>query len=419
MRIARVNEAAAITSRTLRNELWRSLPSGVIDTLTATFGMLIAVRVFHMNDVAKSVFLSATSGGMVASLFVVPLLLRARSTIARTAAKVQLLGGACMAVSAAFPHDPLLYIGGMSLGLFCLTMQIPLLTQIYRINYPAAKRGKLYAVTGVTRAAAAVCFGFAGGKLLGWDIGHYTWLLWAFAASSFISGFWTYGLPVTPWEAPENSSTSLWSSMRWVREDRDFRTLLISWMMMGIGNLAAACLFVEYLANPTHGINLDEFDVAWVTGVVPVLARLVFSYPWGLVYDRFHLFTVRAVLNVFFAAGVLCFYLGHSMFWWTLGMALWGMANAGGNVTWALWVTKLASKHAVAEYMSVHTFLTGVRGLLAPSLAFAMIKVMSFDTFAIVCGITILSASCFIGVRARSNSESSNRLRPGSNHERL
>jgi hypothetical protein len=44
---------------------------------------------------------------------------------------------------------------------------------------------------------------------------------------------------------------------------------------------------------------------------------------------------------------------------------------------------------------------------------------MSFDTFAIVCGITILSASCFIGVRARSNSESSNRLRPGSNHERL
>lgn len=419
MRIGRVNEARDITSRTLRNELWRSLPSGVIDTLTATFGMLIAVRVFHMSAAAKSVFLSATSGGMVASLFVVPLLLRARSTIARTAAKVQLLGGGCMAVSAAFPHSAPLYIGGLSLGLFCLSMQIPLMTQIYRINYPAAKRGKLYAVTGVSRAAAAVCFGFAGGKLLGWNIEHYTWLLWAFAASGFVSGFWTYSLPVTPWEAPENSSTSLWSSMRWVREDQDFRTLLISWMMMGIGNLAAACLFVEYLANPTHGINLDEFDVAWVTGVVPVLSRIVFSYPWGLVYDRFHLFTVRAVLNVFFAAGILCFYLGHNLFWWTLGMALWGMANAGGNVTWALWVTKLASKHAVAEYMSVHTFLTGVRGLIAPSLAFAMIKVMSFDTFAIVCGITILSASGFIGVRARGNSESSHRLRPGSNHERL
>ncbi|OYW26196.1 MAG: hypothetical protein B7Z47_07880, partial [Chthoniobacter sp. 12-60-6] len=261
------------------------------------------------------------------------------------------------------------------------------------------KRGKLYAVTGVSRAAAAMRFGFLGGKMLGWNIDHYTWLLWAFAASGFISGFWTYSLPVTPWEAPENSSTSLWSSMRWVREDRDFRTLLISWMIMGIGNLAAACLFVEYLANPRHGINLPEFEVAWITGVVPVLARVVFSYPWGLVYDRFHLF--------------------HNLFWWTLGMALWGMANAGGNVTWALWVTKLASKHAVAEYMSVHTFLTGMRGLIAPALAFAMIKVMSFDTFAIVCGLTIVSASGFIGVRARSSSESTDRLRPGARQERL
>lgn|GEM_PF-6370280 len=67
----------------------------------------------------------------------------------------------------------------------------------------------------------------------------------------------------------------------------------------------------------------------------------------------------------------------------------------------------------------MHTFLTGVRGLIAPSLAFAMIKVMSFDTFAIACGITILSASCFIGVRARSNSESTDRLRPGGSKERL
>lgn len=70
--------------------------------------------------------------------------------------------------------------------------------------------------------------------------------------------------------------------------------------------------------------------------------------------------------------------------------------------------------------MSVHTFLTGLRGLVAPSLAFAMIKVMSFDTFAILCGLTILSASGFIGVRARSSDpETSKRLSPGAKPERL
>jgi MFS family permease len=397
------------TRRTFRNELWRSVPAGVLDAMASTFGMLIAVRVFHLGQVEKSIFLSATSGGLITSLFVIPLLLRARSTIARTAARVQMAGGGCMAAAALFPQQPWVFILGLSLGLFCFSMQIPLMTQIYRLNYPEAQRGRLYAVAGVTRAASAVGFGFLGGWLLGLDIQHYTWLLWSFAAAGFLSGWWTHGLPAVAWDAGADSSTRLWSALRWAKVDRDFRTLLISWMMMGIGNLIASSLFVEYLANPRHGINLPEREVAWITGVVPVALRMVSSYPWGLIYDRVGLFTVRSILNVIFALAILIFFLGRSHSAWVLGMALWGMANAGGNVTWGLWVTKLAPSHAVAEYMSVHTFLTGVRGLLAPPLAFAALQVMSFQTLAILCGVAILSASAFITVRARTSDDATRR----------
>jgi MFS family permease len=400
------------TRRTFHNELWRSLPAGVMDAMASTFGMLIAVRVFHLGHVEKSIFLSATSGGLITSLFVVPLLLRARSTIAGTAARVQMLGGACMAAAALFPREPWVFIIGLSLGLFCFSMQIPLMTQIYRLNYPEAQRGRLYAITGVTRSAAAVGFGFFGGWLLGLEVDNYVWLLWCFAASGFLSGWWTHGLPAVAWDSSEGGAR-LWSALRWIREDRDFRTLLISWMMMGIGNLVAASLFVEYLANPRHGINLPEREVAWITGVVPVAVRMVSSYPWGLIYDRVGLFTVRSILNVIFAVAILTFFAGHGHLAWCVGMGLWGMANAGGNVTWGLWVTKLAPKHAVAEYMSVHSFLTGFRGLLAPPLAFAALQVMSFQTLGILCSAAILSASAFITVRARtSDDETRRRLGP-------
>lgn len=399
--------------RTFRNELWRSLPAGVLDTLTSTFGMIIAVRVFHLDNVAKSIFLSATSSGFMISLFVVPLLLKARSTIARTAAKVQILGGGFMALAAIFPREPWVFIGGLSVGLFCFSMQIPLLTQIYRLNYPAHERGRLFAIAGVTRAAMAVAFGTFGGWLIGLDLANYRWLLWMFAAAGVMSGVWTYGLPAAKWDVEADAPTGLWSALRWVKLDRDFRTLLISWMMMGVGNLTAACLFVEYLANPKHGINLPGRDVAWITGVVPVLFRMLCSYPWGLIYDRMGLFKVRTILNLIFAAGILIFYLGHGVTMWVLGMALWGIANAGGNVTWGLWVTKLAPKNAVAEYMSVHTFLTGLRGLLAPYLAFAAIGVMSFQSLSIWCGIFIVAASAFISVRAKgSDDETLRRLGP-------
>lgn len=401
------------TQRTFRNELWRSLPAGVIDSMATTFGMLIAVRVFHLGDLAKSIFLSATSSGLITSLFVVPLLLRARSTIPRTAARVQMLGGVCMAAAALFPKSPVLFVAGLSLGLFCFSMQIPLMTQIYRLNYPEAARGKLFAIAGVARAATAVGFGFLGGWLLGARLDNYVWLLWAFAFSGFLSGWWTYGLPTTHWEWAETQDTRLWAALRWVRIDRDFRTLLISWMMMGIGNLVASCLFVEYLANPRHGINLPERTVVWITGVIPVVLRMLSSYPWGLIYDRVGLFKVRAILNVIFALGILTFYLGEGVVAWSLGMAFWGIANAGGNVTWGLWVTKLAPKHAVAEYMSVHSFLTGLRGLVAPYLAFAAIGVMSFQALSLLCCVGIIGASAFITVRARhSDDETTRRLGP-------
>jgi MFS family permease len=408
------------TQRTLRNELWRSIPIGALDTLGTTFGMLIAVRVFDLQNLAKSLFLASTSGGLMVSLFVVPLLLRSRGTIASTAAKVQLVGGTSMGLAALFPRSSALYMIGLSIGLFCMAMQIPLLTQLYRSNYPERTRGRLFAITGAGRAASAMAFGFLGGWLLDVDLQYYRWLLAGFAVSGIVSGLLTFRLPATDWEPPSEAAGSIWTSLRWIKLDRDFRTLLISWMIMGIGNLIAASLFVEYLANPRHGINLPEKSIAWIIGVVPVIFRLIFSYPWGLIYDRVNFFIVRASLNVFFAAAVFIFFVGQGVWAWTIGMALFGIANAGGNVTWSLWVTKLAPPHAVAEYMSVHTFFTGLRGLIAPFIAFSLINHFSFTTIGIGCAVSILAASGFITVRARSSDpETSQRLKPGPRYERL
>lgn len=402
------------TSRTFRNELLRSVPAGVLETLGSTFGMLVAVRVFEASKLAKSTFLSATSGGLIASLFIVPLLLRSRSTVTKIAARVQFIAAGFLVISALAPKSEVTFILGSSLGLFFFALQVPLQTQIYRLNYPEETRGKLFALTATTRSLAAAVFGFVGGWLLGWRLESYAWLLWAFAIASTVSGYWTYGLPAMPWQMPEGSQSSLLSSWRWVGLDRDFRTLLISWMIMGVGNLIAWSLFVEFLANPKHGHSLPTETVAWITGVVPVVFRVIFTYPWGLLFDRMNFFFVRASLNVMFALASLCYFCGGSLAWWVTGMALFGIGNAGGNVTWSLWVTKLAPKHAVAEYMSVHSFLTGVRGIIAPYVAFTMIDYMSFPAIGVACAIMVFSASGFIVARVRGNDpKTSHRLVPG------
>src|SRR5207244_10245017 len=136
--------------------------------------------------------------------------------------------------------------------------------------------------------------------------------------------------------------------------------------------------------------------IAILTGVVPNLSRLVMSPIWGSLFDRMNFFALRVTLNLGFALGILTFFTSHSIAGMVMGGIIFGISNAGGDVAWSLWVTKFAPAHRVADYMSVHTCLTGMRGVLAPLVAFYVVSRVSFGVLSaisaglIICGILLL-----------------------------
>src|SRR5262245_31198573 len=95
----------SVAALTFRNEMWRSVPSGVLDAAYNTFVMILAVKVFDASEAAKSVLLSSPRLGHIAAILVVPLLMRFRSTVAQTAAVTQIIGSVCFGLSAAFPKS--------------------------------------------------------------------------------------------------------------------------------------------------------------------------------------------------------------------------------------------------------------------------------------------------------------------------
>jgi hypothetical protein len=111
-------------------------------------------------------------------------------------------------------------------------------------------------------------------------------------------------------------------------------------------------------------------EIAMLVGVVPNVARLVLSPFWGWAFDHMNFFMLRVVLNLGFALGILSFFTGETMTGMLIGAIIFGASNAGGDVAWSLWVTKFTAPERVADYMSVHTFCTGLRGLFAPLAAF-------------------------------------------------
>jgi len=169
-------------------------------------------------------------------------------------------------------------------------------------------------------------------------------------------------------------------------------------MIMGFGNLMMIPIRVDYLANPVYGLEKSELVIAVLTLVIPNVFRLLLNPFWGRMFDRINLFLLRAVLNLFFAAGILIFFNSSTMTGMVIGQICFGIAHAGGDIAWGLWVTKLAPPNRVADYMSVHTFFTGVRGVLAPVIGFGVLASgLAVDSLSQMSGgLIILSAIMLI-----------------------
>jgi MFS family permease len=167
-------------------------------------------------------------------------------------------------------------------------------------------------------------------------------------------------------------------------------------MLMGFANLMMLPMRIEYLANPNYGLALSAAEIAFLTGVVPNSARLVLSPVWGTLFDRMNFFVLRVVVNIGFALGIFAFFTSNSILGLLVGAVIHGIANAGGDVAWGLWVTKFAPPDRVADYMSVHTFFTGVRGVLAPLVAFHLVAVLSMSTLGWISGALIVAASLLL-----------------------
>jgi len=371
-------EAARLT---FHYERLRAVAAGVLETAGATFLLLIAVSYFKAGRTEKALLAAGFNPGLLLTPLVVYVVSRARLRATAAAACLAALGALGFLVAATVPSLPV-YMWGCLAGLLCGTSFVPLLTQMYQENYPGDRRGRLFTNAVMVRIATAALFSFWAGWLLTPYLGLFRWLLLLYALALAGSAYCLWRCPSRPLA---RSSAGLFSGLRHVRDDYVFRQTLISWSLMGFANLMMYQLRVEYMANSEYGVPFKTAVIAAVTGYIPNLARLVLSPVWGRLFDRMNFFTLRITLNVGLALGVIAFFAGRDLTGMVTGALIYGVTNAGGEVAWGLWVTKLAPPERVAEYMAVHTFLTGVRGVGAPLLGYYLLKHCSFHTLSLVC----------------------------------
>lgn len=363
--------SAERTELTYRSEQWRALSTGILETAGTTFLLLIAERWYRTGEDAKALIAVGGSLGLLLSPLVVRIVESGRWRTSRAASTIAAFGCLVFLIACVFEHL-WVFTACSVIGAACASASIPLMTQIYQDNYPEKDRGRRFSRTLIIRIGTTALFSELAGRALTNNFEHFRWLLLVFAGAFAWASFHLYRIPSRVLRPAEH--THPLRALKFAWDDPVFRITLISWMLLGSGTLMMQPMRVEYLANPKYGYAFPAATIALLCGVIPNTVRLILSPVWGWLFDHMNFFALRVTLNVGFAAGILTFFTSDSFDGFIFGAIIFGISNSGGDVAWSLWVTKFAPPDRVADYMSVHTFFTGFRGVLAPVVAFQLIK---------------------------------------------
>lgn len=376
-----------------RWECFRSAGSGAIESAGMTILLLVAVRVFHLGEGSKSLVSTAGSCGLLLSPLVV-YWVQHRVMPVKSAAAMIAFTGSILFLMMAILDAPLVFAVLSVAALTCSSAKIPLISSFHQHFFPASQRGSLFSWIMMIRIVSVAVVTWGCGSLLGMNSGFWRWIVLFFSLCFALIGLCYTKYPVH--RLSQNDIHTPWSGFHWLKSDRLFFWTLVSWMVMGFGNLMMLPLRIEYLSDGESGVWMEADRVALLTAVIPGVSRLVCVPFWGRIFDRISLFRLRIGLNFFFALHVFLFFNMKDFWGLALASAVFGVAHAGGDVAWNLWVTRLAPDGRAADYMAVHTFMTGLRGFMAPFAGFWLLGFTSYQNLAWFGGSLMILAGLFI-----------------------
>lgn len=187
-----------------------------------------------------------------------------------------------------------------------------------------------------------------------------------------------------------------------LRRDKAFTVIIVAWYLVGLANLTSRPLRAEYVGGEYAYVQYSPFAIMMLVEVVPSLFRVVTMPFWGRAFDKMEFLVMRIALNTAFGLSIILFFLPW-LWCQVLASVLFGVARGGSHIAWGLWVTKYAPERHTADYMAVHTFLTGTRGLLGSSIGLAALGTYSFGAISLFCFGLTCASTLIVLLLLRSN----------------
>ncbi len=246
-------------------------------------------------------------------------------------------------------------------------------SSLYRVMYPREIRGRVLARLTFWSYLTMVPSILVTGWLLDLSSEIYR-VLYPLAGLCGLVGSWYYAtLQVPRGATPPPQSLSLRAGVRGAErilsQDRMYLLFQLSFFLSGSAFFMSTHI-VLLLTQREPAFAFNPFELALWLSVVPQTLLALSSPIWGRILDRLGIIYCRLLINVMMTAYLASYYCG--IFFALapliyLGSLFQGLANGGGQLTWALASSHFAPRaEDVPLYNGIHFVLNGVRGLVMP-----------------------------------------------------
>jgi hypothetical protein len=388
----------------------RGFFTGILEVGFSIFVLLIAIRFFEAPNYCKGLLAAGSSLGLIFS----PLLKHAFSNVKISiSAKCSFWMGVCslFIFLASFTKEILFFTALLVTAQISLA-QIPnLMIQLYAQHYSAKERGFRLSLNLVLSTIGGMLSSYCLGKYLDLEFADYRIALWTMAFAALVCCCLHFSMPKLERKSIKTGSrASLKELIKIPLEDRLFLRILIAWMILGFGVIMTFPLRVEFLAD-RNGLNLTNEEIALVGVAVFFLFKIIGVVICGKLFDRTHFMKFRISLNLIMLIAILIYFNSNTFFGVALGSAIAGIGTGGANIAWNLWVTKLAPTGRESEYMSIHMFLTGIRGSTAPFLGYLLVKPLGFSSVSLISSSFVLVATILFSTTLKDHRFKENKFK--------
>ncbi len=358
-----------------------------------TFCLFIAIRYFDAGQLTKSLIAAAPFIGMFLSMFLLHYASATNWGKSTWGALPSIATGACLLISA-WTTSAYLFAFFVIAAYVCRGTLFPFITDIYGDNYPLRRRATFFSKSLLLSVGVAALSGFIGSSILQKNIEYYPLIFTFLSFCAFSKAVAIYCIPSK--KVDKSPHGNPFGNMKYAWLDRSFGYVLLTWFIMGFANLWTLPLRVDYITSPRWGIEGSAIFVAMIITVIPETVRMLLIPFWARLFDKMNFVILRMILNMFFASGVLMFFVSSNTWVIGVGSILIGVAFAGGSIAWNLWVTRYAPPGKVGAYMSVHVSLTGIRGTFGPLIGYWAVGLMGAQNIGILSFAMMLIATLML-----------------------